>query len=318
MKVSVVMATFNGNKFLIEQLDSIKNQTRKPDEVLIFDDLSNDGTQELIIDYISTNHLKDSWHFEINENNKGCVRNFIEGAKRAEGDIVFYSDQDDIWDENKIEIMEKGFVEHPDMKACYCLRHYIDANNKEIKLKYQYMSNVKTRTNGFQKVSLNEVIRFNKSPGLCLAIKKELIIETSDMILNNNLTHDLPIGTVAAIYGGYYVLNQKLVYYRQHGNNISDPRYDVKSRLSRIDKQIDGRRIRLNQMEAVYTNYAVLLNDKDKKNLNRAINSTRDSIENLKNRSLLKLFLSIFDSNPMMNNWIAVNNFLVSIRTCNR
>lgn len=314
MKISVVMTTYNGERFINEQLESILNQTRLPNEVLIFDDQSTDKTQEIITEFIKNNNLESFWHFEVNVINKGCVRNFLDGAKRALGDIIFYADQDDIWAKNKIELMEKGFSLHPEMMACYCLRHFIDVEGKEINLKFQNMTNVRVYTKGFQKVSLEEAIRFNKSPGLCLAVRKQLIDETRDMILENSLTHDLPLGTVAAIYNGYYVLNRKLVYYRQHDKNVSSARYSIKSRLTEIDKQIEGRNVRLKQMKAIYKNYRKKLAQKDRRNLKNAILSTKESIENLRNRNICKLFLSIFNMNPMMNRWIAVNNFLISIR----
>ena len=314
MNISVVMATYNGEKFIRKQLDSIRMQTRLPDEVLIFDDISTDRTKEIVDSYIKEFELQESWHFHTNETNKGCIRNFLDGAQAAHGDIIFYADQDDIWALNKIELMEEGFFNYPDMIACYCLRYFIDTNDNEIVLKHQNMTNVKVRTSGFQKLSIAEAVRFNKSPGLCLAIKKELITETREMILDNGLTHDLPIGTVAAIHNGYYVLNQKLVYYRQHGNNVSAARYDFKSRLTKKDKQIEGRIGRLIQMEAIFNKYHSELSEKDSKNLTRAIISTRKSIEHLKNRKIIKLFFSMFGCNPMMNRWIAVNNFLISIR----
>lgn len=314
MKISIVMATYNGEKYIEEQIDSIFAQTRKPDEVLFFDDGSTDQTPQIVERFIEEHSLQTTWRFEKNQENKGCILNFLDGADRATGDVIFYADQDDIWDHRKLELMEKGFQEHPDMKACYCLRHFINADGSEIPMRHDFMTNVKVRTEGFQKVSLNEAVRYNKSPGLCLAIRKDLITETRKMILDNGLTHDLPIGTVAAIYNGYYVLNQKLVYYRQHGNNVSAARVNLKSRMSRIDKQIDGRQGRLDQMEAISKNYNNAIHGKDRKNLTKAINSTRESIENIKGRKLGKLFLSIFDMNPMMNNWIAVNNFLICLR----
>jgi len=314
MKISIVMATYNGEKYLIEQLDSLRDQTRSADEVIIRDDGSTDSTPVLIREYIQNNNLSDKWNFEVNKSNKGVILNFLDGARDATGEIIFYSDQDDRWDIHKLELMEDGFKQHPDMVACYCLRHFMDENGKEIPQKLDFMTNVKVRTDSFQKVSLTEAVRYNKSPGLCLAIKKNLIEETRDTILKNGLTHDLPIGTIAAIHDGYYVLNQKLVYYRQHSKNVSAARYNVKSRLSRIDRQIDGRVGRYEQMVAIYNMYGDQLSSRDRKNLNRAIKDTKESIENLEKRKVGKLFCSIFRHSPMMNRWIAVNNFLICLR----
>lgn len=315
MKISVVMATYNGEKYIEEQLDSIRRQSLSPDEVLICDDGSQDNTGKIVSEYILRNGLSSSWHYIRNAVNKGVVLNFLDGAQNAIGDVIFYCDQDDIWDEKKLEMMKQGFLIYQDMLACYCLRDFVDANGDKINLRFDFMNNVKIRINGFQKVSINEAVRYNKSPGLCLGIKKSLIQETREMILDKRLTHDLPIGTVASIHNGYYVLNKKLVLYRQHESNVSSARYSVKSRLLNIEKQIQGRQLRLNQMKAILNYYREDLSEVDLKHLEEAINITEESIINLKEKNVLKLFLSIFNMNPMINNWISVNNFLVSIRS---
>lgn len=314
MKISIVMATYNGEKYVKEQLNSLLNQTRLADEVLIFDDGSVDDTKQIVEEFIRFNNLEKNWCFEQNAENKGYVRNFLDGAEKASGDIVFYSDQDDVWDSRKLELMEKGFVEHSDMMACYCLRKYVDSDMREIPMRFEFMTNVKSKTDGFQKVSLRDAIKYNKSPGLCLAVKKELIRETRKMILDNGLSHDLPIGTVAAIYDGYYVLNRRLVNYRQHGKNVSAARIDIKGRLSQMDKQILGRKGRYDQMMAIYQKYKDMFSNKEKKEVEKAIEATKESIINLENRNLGKLFFSIFKYNPMINRWISVNNFLICLR----
>ena len=101
MNISVVMTTYNGQEFIIEQLDSIKRQTRTPDEVLIFDDRSSDDTVNTVQNYIGENGLK-NWTIKTNTVNKGYSRNFYEGVSQATGDIVFCCDQDDIWDKKKL------------------------------------------------------------------------------------------------------------------------------------------------------------------------------------------------------------------------
>ena len=105
--ISVVMATYNGEKFIEEQLQSIYAQTLRPDEVLIFDDRSTDGTVKIVRDFIEKNGLSDYWKLSINEKNKGFFRNFMDGAFTAHGDTIYFSDQDDNWDIKKIEKLEE-------------------------------------------------------------------------------------------------------------------------------------------------------------------------------------------------------------------
>ena len=80
MKVSVVMTTYNGIRFLKEMLDSLKNQTRKIDEVIICDDRSTDNTVEFINEYIEVYNLK-NWKITVNHQNLGWEKNFLNGRR---------------------------------------------------------------------------------------------------------------------------------------------------------------------------------------------------------------------------------------------
>ena len=104
MKVSLVMAVYNGEKYLIEQLDSIRKQTYPIDEVILIDDVSTDNSYELIHQYIDGYKLV-NWKLIKNENNLGYRKNFKKGLEIVDGDIIFLSDQDDRWHLNKIEVM---------------------------------------------------------------------------------------------------------------------------------------------------------------------------------------------------------------------
>ena len=104
MKVSLVMAVYNGEKYLIEQLDSIRKQTYLIDEVILIDDVSTDNSYELIHQYIDGYKLI-NWKLIKNENNLGYRKNFKKGLEIVDGDIIFLSDQDDRWHLNKIEVI---------------------------------------------------------------------------------------------------------------------------------------------------------------------------------------------------------------------
>lgn len=95
MKVSLVMAVYNGEKYLIEQLDSIRKQTYPIDEVILIDDVSTDNSYELIHQYIDGYKLI-NWKLIKNENNLGYRKNFKKGLEIVDGDIIFLSDQDDL------------------------------------------------------------------------------------------------------------------------------------------------------------------------------------------------------------------------------
>ena len=101
MKTSLVMAIYNGEKYIIEQLESIRNQTVKIDEAIFIDDCSTDNSYHMVHQFIDGYQLM-NWKLIKNENNLGYRNNFKKGLELASGDIVFLSDQDDKWHNNKV------------------------------------------------------------------------------------------------------------------------------------------------------------------------------------------------------------------------
>jgi len=99
-KVSVVMATYNGEEFIREQLDSILNQTYPIYEIIIHDDCSTDSTVGIIREYISKH---DIIKLRVNDSNIGVNENFRRATMEATGDLICFSDQDDIWFPDKVE-----------------------------------------------------------------------------------------------------------------------------------------------------------------------------------------------------------------------
>lgn len=112
MKISVLISTYNGSEYIVEQLDSLRNQTRVIDEVVIIDDCSNDNTVDVAKEYINKYRLE-TWRVIHNISNKGWKKNFIEGLKELSGEIIFFCDQDDVWFEEKVEKTEEVFVHNP-------------------------------------------------------------------------------------------------------------------------------------------------------------------------------------------------------------
>lgn len=117
MKLSIVMTAYNGEQYIGEQMESIRLQSRAPEEVLIIDDCSTDRTVEIVSQYIGEHGLGKTWRLERNPENKGWRRNFFEGFSRVSGDLVFPCDQDDIWKENKLAVMEELMSSRPEINV---------------------------------------------------------------------------------------------------------------------------------------------------------------------------------------------------------
>lgn len=118
VRISVAMCTYNGAEFLRPQLESILAQTRPPDEIAICDDGSTDETESVITDF--------GLPFHSNETNLGTVKNFEQAIGLCSGDVVALSDQDDVWREDKLALIEKAFSENPDAGLVFSDAELVD------------------------------------------------------------------------------------------------------------------------------------------------------------------------------------------------
>ena len=107
MRLSVALCTYNGEKYIAEQIRSIFQQTRLPDELVICDDMSQDTTFELIHAMIGNTSIP--VRVVRNAQNLGVTRNFVQAIALCKGDIIVLSDQDDIWYPNKLKTLEGAF-----------------------------------------------------------------------------------------------------------------------------------------------------------------------------------------------------------------
>ena len=304
MKTSVAMATYNGEKYILEQLESIRNQSVKIDEVIICDDCSNDDTADIITSFIKLNALT-NWKLVINESNKGFVDNFIDCFKLTTGNIVFFSDQDDIWDRRKVELLVDIFKKNANAKAVSCGMKLINKNGeifKTIESRYKEGNGI------LKEISFPEQVRDNRSCGCTLAVKNEFFKELIPLIYKYSVSHDLIVGLVASIFEGYYILGQPLVYRRLHDNNTSNVKYSIISRLSNLNFYVKGKITRITLMELCFQEYSYYLTKRDAFDLKEAIIRMRQSIIHIKNKHFLPLLNDVFSNNPMINKKVALFN----------
>lgn len=119
-KASVVVTMYNGSRFIIEQLDTLRSQTYPNIEVIIADDISKDDSVSIVRDYIENYGLQNSWRVIVNTVNKGYSRNFLETCAMTTGEVIFFCDQDDKWNEDKIEIMMHTLEDHLEVNLLCC------------------------------------------------------------------------------------------------------------------------------------------------------------------------------------------------------
>lgn len=204
------MSTFNGSEYLIEQLDSIKNQTVQADEVIIADDCSSDNTLEMVTDYVKKHSL--NWIVYKNAEHYGWEKSFKEALSLANGDYIFPADQDDIWKVDKLELMTKVMDELPDCKLLCGNYFKVYYNNKKDDLtKFTYQITKKSFTNKWGYI---------QRPGCVFCCRKELVKEMCDCWVDG-YAHDLLLWQLAIAQDSLYLLDYNVIYYRRHDHNAS-------------------------------------------------------------------------------------------------
>lgn len=226
MKTSVVLCCYNGEKYIEQQLDSLRLQTRVPDEVRIIDDCSKDNTVDKVQAYIKKYQLK-NWFLIKNVQNKGWKQNFIEGMLQASGDIIFPCDQDDIWDKMKIEKMSN--IMENDPRVLVLAANYTTYYEGE---KYRKVSNLFTKAMKFDE-RYEKIIPGNKAlyiyrPGCVMAARKSLV-ELAVKYKFADYPHDALLWRSALFLDGLYLFNYSSIKFRRHNSNASDAKRHQKS-----------------------------------------------------------------------------------------
>lgn len=219
MKISIALCTYNGEKYLAEQLASFAAQSRLPDEVVVCDDCSHDATIDIVRDFAAVAPFPVR-HF-VNDSNLGYIKNFERAIELCDGDIIFLSDQDDVWHKEKIEKFVSAFTADDRVGLVFCDAGLVNEN-----------------LNPLNK-SAWEARLFDKEKQIQLKNGKGLAMILSDNVASGCMTafrskyRDLllPIpNDIAGVFHDYWIvllmltaskvelIPEKLVMYRQHGS----------------------------------------------------------------------------------------------------
>lgn len=210
------MSTYNGDKFLNEQLDSIIKQSYQNWKLFIRDDGSKDRTIEIIKEYTSIDP-RIIYLSEISEENLGVKQSFLSLLLSVESRYYFFCDQDDVWLSNKIEDTIKFLKENEDEKTPICVHTDLEIVNEFLETIHPSMIDSQNLN---RKDELRELIVQNSVTGCTMAINnslKKLILKQPDV--RNILMHDWWIALVASSFGKTLLLDKTTILYRQHGNN---------------------------------------------------------------------------------------------------
>lgn len=225
INVAVVISTYNGENFLLEQIHSILSQNYFQNKncdfrILIRDDGSTDKTVNILQDvqkqYEQIEIVNDSL------GNIGVIASFFELLKKAKNyDVVFLSDQDDVWHEDKVKKMLKFYdvkTQSNEVVGLYSDAWISDQNATSIGIKMSEMYNWKGHP-----LSIGFLTWGFRITGANYAINRkavETVLRISQQEMNIIAMHDAAIGLIVEIYGKNFLINEPLLNYRQHANNV--------------------------------------------------------------------------------------------------
>ncbi len=204
--ISVVLAAYKGEKYILRQVESILGQLSDDDELIITDDYPEGQTYQAVEKIIEN----DSRIRYIHGRGQGLIKNFEHGLNNAKGDYIFLSDQDDEWLDGKVDAVMNEF-----------------ANGADVVLHDAYITDAQLNPTGERAFERNSTVTGtvrniikNSYQGSCMAFTKrikDIALPFPDKIP----MHDQWIGLLGERYGKVHLINEPYIYYRRHGENAS-------------------------------------------------------------------------------------------------
>lgn len=215
--ISVAMCTYNGAQYLEEQLYSILSQTRLPDELVVCDDKSEDNTVGLLEKFVSEASFP--VRLVVNKLNLKSTKNFEKAIGLCKGNIIVFSDQDDVWHPQKLMRIEKVFINSPHIGAVFTDGEMCDASLNPLgySLWQSFEFNEKMQKKIASHNSVEVLVKRNVVTGATMAFRSEF----KDLVLPipNEWVHDCWIALLIAAVSDLAIIHEPLIKYRQHNSN---------------------------------------------------------------------------------------------------
>ena len=219
-RLSIVMCTYNGASYLQPQLDSLLAQTLPPDEIVISDDGSTDGTMAVLEAFAVIARARGvEVHLSRHAVNVGFVENFSSALRQASGDVLFLCDQDDVWRSDKLAVMAARFTDDPELLLLHSDARLVDGKGASLN---SLLFNALQMTADEKRAihdgcAFEVVIRRSFVTGATAALRREVI--KIALPIAPNWIHDEWLAIVVSAAGKMDFVDAPLIDYRQHGGN---------------------------------------------------------------------------------------------------
>ncbi len=308
-KISVALCTYNGEKFLRQQIDSILNQTLKVDEIVVCDDGSADKTSQILNDY--QKKFPETFRIYINEKNLRSVKNFEKAISLCTGEIIFLSDQDDIWENNKVEAFNTFFTLNKQTDVL-CSNGYIINESDQKQDLYTVWDVPEFLGANKQEIDYFKIFATigNFATGAAMALRKSILPQVLPFPNIEGLHHDEWIALISSEQKKFAFLNEKLFSYRIHNEQqvggISYPKNGASKEklINRFDHNKKAKTFRdfkikfrtLNDKERKFSSFLEKNTDPKVKRFVETVQKERQVLEqNLKSEHFLfSLFFKYF------------------------
>ena len=281
MTSAVALTTYNGEKYIIEQLRSILDQDEAADEVIICDDGSTDQTITLIRKFILANHLERRWKLILNEHNLGYGNNFHKAMNLCNTDFIFLCDQDDVWRKNKISVMKSIMMENSSIKLL-CTDYEPFSSSDDAPSVHRKVLKSMNDNGELVHIELSEKTIFLGRLGCLMCVRRDFL-KQAEKYWYSGWPHDDYLWKTALCYSGCFILHRKLIDRRLHSGNVSmRPKHSVVRRISYLE-------------DLLHNDQAMLKCAKAQKLSNRSISVITRNIQ------ATELRLQMFNENRVIN-----------------
>jgi glycosyltransferase involved in cell wall biosynthesis len=250
-KTSIALGTYNGARFLPEQLESFLSQTRHPDEIIVCDDCSQDETVAIIEKFTASAPFEVKLY--INSQNLGSTKNFEKAVGLCSGNIVFLSDQDDVWDSRKIEKITAEFEKNPALGLVFTDAELVDENLAPLGRKLCDL----TFKEQFRHIDTSEkmlelLMPRNYITGATMAFRNNL----KDWFLPiptdiPEMIHDAWISLIIVLKSDFKFFDEPLIKYRQHAGQQLGVNVEKKDSESKIEQMRRAVRVIKTEQERI-------------------------------------------------------------------